>query len=78
MLDTGCGQLIVDGKIKVIFQHLLVPLYKSLILLQVKQGVDVEKLEADGMVFKDGSKIIADVIVLAYVSPISFFGAGLE
>ncbi|KAJ7450862.1 FAD/NAD(P)-binding domain-containing protein [Mycena latifolia] len=47
LMDTGCAQLIVDGKIK------------------MKQGVEVEKLEADGMIFKDGSKIAADVIVLA-------------
>ncbi|KAJ6570614.1 hypothetical protein DFH09DRAFT_844140, partial [Mycena vulgaris] len=33
--------------------------------LQVKQGVEVDKLGADGMVFKDGFKIEADVIVLA-------------
>jgi hypothetical protein len=36
-------------------------------LMQVKQGVEIEKLESDGMVFKDGSRIQADVIILAYV-----------
>ncbi|KAJ7793152.1 hypothetical protein B0H14DRAFT_3561397 [Mycena olivaceomarginata] len=35
LLDMGCGQLIVEGKVK------------------VKQGVEIEKLESDGMVFKD-------------------------
>ncbi|KAJ7178227.1 FAD/NAD(P)-binding domain-containing protein [Mycena filopes] len=47
MLDVGCGQMIVDGKIK------------------IKQGVEIEKLDADGLVFEDGSKIPTDVIVLA-------------
>ncbi|KAJ7303781.1 hypothetical protein DFH08DRAFT_985900 [Mycena albidolilacea] len=47
LLDMGCGQLIVEGKVK------------------VKQGVEIEKLESDGIVFKDGSRIQADVIVLA-------------
>ncbi|KAJ7450861.1 FAD/NAD(P)-binding domain-containing protein [Mycena latifolia] len=65
MIDMGCGQLIIDGRIT------------------VKQGVDVERVEADGMVFKDGSKIPADVIVLATGNePIietakSIFGEGI-
>ncbi|KAJ7450873.1 FAD/NAD(P)-binding domain-containing protein [Mycena latifolia] len=65
MIDTGCGQLIIDGKIK------------------IKQGVEVERVEADGMVFNDGSKIHADVIVLATGNePIittakSIFGEGI-
>ncbi|KAJ6627996.1 hypothetical protein B0H10DRAFT_1993190 [Mycena sp. CBHHK59/15] len=66
LLDIGCGQLIVDGKIK------------------VKQGVEVEKVDADGMVFKDGSKIVADVIVLAtgnepiIANAVSIFGEGIK
>jgi hypothetical protein len=32
---------------------------------QIKQGVDVEEVVPNGLIFKDGSKIIADVIVLA-------------
>ncbi|KAJ7227357.1 FAD/NAD(P)-binding domain-containing protein [Mycena pura] len=47
LMDMGCGQLIIDGKIK------------------IKQGFEIEKLEADGLVFSDGSKIEADAIVLA-------------
>ncbi|KAJ7021167.1 FAD/NAD(P)-binding domain-containing protein, partial [Mycena alexandri] len=66
MLDMGCGQLIVDGKIK------------------IKQGVEIEKLDADGIVFKDGSKIAADVIVLAtgnepiIANAVSIFGEGIK
>ncbi|KAJ7263964.1 FAD/NAD(P)-binding domain-containing protein [Mycena rebaudengoi] len=47
MMDMGCGQLIIDGKIK------------------IKQGVEIEKFEPDAVVFADGSKIEADVVVLA-------------
>ncbi|KAJ7111319.1 FAD/NAD(P)-binding domain-containing protein [Mycena epipterygia] len=66
LLDMGCGQLIIDGKIK------------------IKQGVEIEKLEKDGMVFKDGSKIAADVIVLAtgnepiIVNAVDIFGDGIK
>ncbi|KAJ7754845.1 FAD/NAD(P)-binding domain-containing protein [Mycena metata] len=66
MLDMGCGQLIVDGKIK------------------IKQGVDIEKLDADGIVFKDGSKIASDVIVLAtgnepiIANAVSILGEGIK
>ncbi|KAJ7154020.1 FAD/NAD(P)-binding domain-containing protein [Mycena crocata] len=66
MLDMGCGQLIIDGKIK------------------IKQGVEVDKLDPDGMVFKDGSKILADVIVLAtgnepiIENVVSIFGEGIK
>ena len=35
--------------------------------IQIKQGFEIEKLEADGLVFSDGSKVEADAIVLAYV-----------
>ncbi|KAJ6569875.1 FAD/NAD(P)-binding domain-containing protein [Mycena vulgaris] len=65
MLDTGVGQLIIDGKIK------------------VKQGVEIERLEADAMVFGDGSRIAADVIVLAtgnepiIANAVSIFGEGI-
>ncbi|KAJ7683315.1 FAD/NAD(P)-binding domain-containing protein [Mycena rosella] len=66
VVDTGCGQLIIDGKIK------------------MKQGVEVEKLDADGIVFEDGSKIAADVIVLAtgnepiIANAVSIFGEGIK
>ncbi|KAJ7683314.1 FAD/NAD(P)-binding domain-containing protein [Mycena rosella] len=65
MLDMGCGQLIIDGKIK------------------IKQGVEVERVEADGMIFKDGSRIPADVIVLAtgnepiIENAVAIFGEGI-
>ncbi|KAJ6569844.1 FAD/NAD(P)-binding domain-containing protein [Mycena vulgaris] len=65
LLDTGVGQLIIDGKIK------------------VKQGVEIERLEADAMVFGDGSRIAADVIVLAtgnepiIANAVSIFGEGI-
>jgi hypothetical protein len=36
-------------------------------LAQIKQGVDVKEVVPDGLVFQDGSKIVADVIVLAWV-----------
>ncbi|KAJ6513758.1 FAD/NAD(P)-binding domain-containing protein [Mycena vitilis] len=48
LIDMGCGQLIIDGKIKVI-----------------KQGAGIARIESDGIVFEDGSKLTADVIVLA-------------
>ncbi|KAJ7654111.1 FAD/NAD(P)-binding domain-containing protein [Mycena polygramma] len=47
MIDMGCGQLIIDGKIK------------------IKQGVGIARIESDGIVFEDGSKLTADIIVLA-------------
>ncbi|KAJ7790745.1 FAD/NAD(P)-binding domain-containing protein [Mycena olivaceomarginata] len=66
LLDMGCGQLIMEGKVK------------------VKQGVEIEKLESDGMVFKDGSRIQADVIVLAtgyepiIANAVAVFGEGIK
>ncbi|KAJ7749873.1 FAD/NAD(P)-binding domain-containing protein [Mycena olivaceomarginata] len=66
VLDMGCGQQIVEGKVK------------------VKQEVEIEKLESDGMVFKDGSKIQADVIVLAtgyepiIANAVAVFGEGIK
>ncbi|KAJ7622197.1 FAD/NAD(P)-binding domain-containing protein [Roridomyces roridus] len=33
--------------------------------IKVKQGVEIERIDRDGLVFADGSKILADVIVLA-------------
>ncbi|KAJ7164476.1 FAD/NAD(P)-binding domain-containing protein [Mycena filopes] len=66
MLDVGCGQMIIDGKIK------------------IKQGVEIEKLDADGVVFKDGSKIGADVVVLAIgnesiiANAVSVFGDAIK
>ncbi|EMD35756.1 hypothetical protein CERSUDRAFT_84853 [Gelatoporia subvermispora B] len=47
MVDVGCGQLIIDGKVK------------------MKSGVEVDHFEEDGVVFADGSKVLADVVVLA-------------
>jgi hypothetical protein len=35
----------------------------------VKQGVELEKLTPDSLVFNDGSALEVDVIVWAYVSP---------
>ncbi|KAF7310143.1 hypothetical protein MIND_00387700 [Mycena indigotica] len=52
VLDMGCAQLIIDGKVK------------------VKQGVDITHFERDAVVFADGSKIEADVVVLAWVHPL--------
>ncbi|KAJ7506977.1 FAD/NAD(P)-binding domain-containing protein [Mycena galericulata] len=66
MLDVGCGQLIIDGKIK------------------IKQGVEVEKVVSDGLVLKDGSKLEADVIVLAtgnepiIANAVAIFGEGIK
>jgi hypothetical protein len=36
------------------------------IYAQIKQGQDISHLNKDGITFKDGSKLSADVIVLAY------------
>ncbi|KAJ7052265.1 FAD/NAD(P)-binding domain-containing protein [Mycena amicta] len=47
LMDMGCGQLIIDGKVK------------------IKQGVEITHIDPDGVVFADGSKIEADVVVLA-------------
>ncbi|KAG2068576.1 FAD/NAD(P)-binding domain-containing protein [Suillus decipiens] len=47
MLDTGCGKLIIEGRVR------------------VKQGQDISHFNKDGITFKDGSKLSADVIVLA-------------
>ncbi|KAJ7235390.1 FAD/NAD(P)-binding domain-containing protein [Mycena rebaudengoi] len=66
MLDIGCGQLIIDGKVK------------------IKQGVDVKEVVPDGLVFQDGSKIVADVIVLAtghqpiISNAVAIFGEGIK
>ncbi|KAH9839722.1 uncharacterized protein C8Q71DRAFT_855041 [Rhodofomes roseus] len=46
LLDTGCGQLIVDGKVKV-------------------QHGEIDTLEGDAVVLTDGTRIPADVLVLA-------------
>lgn len=46
LLDMGCGQLIVDGKVKV-------------------QRGEISTLESDSVVTNDGTRIPADVIVLA-------------
>lgn len=67
MLDIGCGKLIIEGKVKVgiVFfargLRLIVAIYA-----QIKQGQDISHLDKDGITFKDGSKLSADVIVLAY------------
>ncbi|KZT03130.1 FAD/NAD(P)-binding domain-containing protein [Laetiporus sulphureus 93-53] len=45
MLDQGCAQLIIDGKVK------------------VKNG-EIARFEEDGVVFNDGTKTLADVVVL--------------
>ncbi|KAG2362611.1 FAD/NAD(P)-binding domain-containing protein [Suillus spraguei] len=47
VLDTGCGKLIIEGRVR------------------VKQGQDISHFNKDGITFKDGSKLSADVIILA-------------
>jgi len=46
VLDTGIGDLIVDGHVS------------------VKQGVELSHSEENAIVFSDGSKLEADVVVL--------------
>jgi hypothetical protein len=48
VLDFGCAQSIIDGKIK------------------VKSGVEIDRFEKKHVVLADGSRIEADVVVLAY------------
>ncbi|KAJ6588020.1 FAD/NAD(P)-binding domain-containing protein [Mycena capillaripes] len=66
VLDMGCSQLIIEGKIK------------------IKQGVAIETILSDGVVFKDGTKLVADVIVLAtgnepiIENAVSIFGEGIK
>jgi hypothetical protein len=68
VLDVGCGQLIVEGKVKARGASLL---FEGLAdafdgMAQVKQGQGISHFDREGIVFKDGSKLSADVIVLAY------------
>ncbi|KAJ7235360.1 FAD/NAD(P)-binding domain-containing protein [Mycena rebaudengoi] len=51
---------------------------------KIKQGVDVKEVVPDGLVFQDGSKIVADVIVLAtghqpiISNAVAIFGEGIK